>query len=169
MTTEEILKEIEELTKLNREYRSRVNQVLNEASGAIKHVDKALKEEYERGVKDAWDLACKLESFNTNQLVKIFGYNCVSDILSYHTYYEIKNMIEEYENKKEIEESIVRGDEVKVVGIGGTVFNGIFIGEDPSGSHCWVIGYDTNLPQALNKNIWVMSKTGKHVDLDWIN
>lgn len=173
MGTENTLKEISDAIKLNNESKRTTNEALSHAGNVIRNLEKKLKEEYERGTKDAWDLACDIccstafGGLSAKQLEIVFGLSNTSDVMDQYSYEKAKKAMSVYSTKIE-EEPIVKGDVVICTadnGDGDTI-EGIFCG-DNGDDHFYLLIKEYECVQRYPSYIWSLSKTGKHVDLDW--
>ncbi len=173
MTTENILKEMSDAIKLNNESKVTTNEALCHASNVIRSLEKKLKEEYERGTKDAWDLACDIccstafGGLSAKQLEIVFGLSNTSDVMDQYSYEKAKKAMSVYSTKIE-EDSIVKGDVVICTadnGNGDTI-EGIFCG-DNGDDHFYLLTKEYECVQRYPSYIWSLSKTGKHIDLDF--
>lgn len=176
MTTENILKEISDAIKLNNESKVTTNEALCHAGNVIRTMEKKLKAEYERGTKDAWDLARKITCYTANggmskdQLEMIFGHEDSSHIMGHYFYEGAKKVLDEYEAKKEKEiekyNGLVMGDVVevhKLPVLSECDFKAIFCGSD---NECYYVLTNKNACFCkLNKDEYLLYKTDKHVDL----
>ena len=125
-------------------------------------------EHYNRGCEDAWELARKIAimpsvgGYTTTELDDIFGSDYEPRIFESNSGLEALAKVEAYEKKKKEEaEKPVIGD--VVVCNGGINFKGILIGENNDTYE--VLTVDDNLAQLLPKNRWIITKTGKHFDI----
>ena len=180
MTTENILKEMSDAIKLNNESKVTTNEALCHAGNVIRSLEMKIKEEcvdgdkrYEQGIKDAWDLAsdiCCSTAFggmSAEQLKMVFGKDNAVDVMDNYSYENAKKAMDNYLTKKE-EEPIVKGDVVICTadnGDGDTI-EGIFCG-DNGDDHFYLLIKEYECVQRYPSYIWSLSKTGKHVDLDW--
>ena len=185
MTTENILKEISDAIKLNNESKVTTNEALCHAGNVIRSLEKKIKEEcaegdkrYEQGIKDAWDLACDIccstafGGLTNEQLEMVFGKDTTMGVMDNYSYENAKKKMEEFLAKKEEEIDkpgpIVKGDVVICTadnGDGDTI-EGIFCG-DNGDDHFYLLIKEYECVQRYPSYIWSLSKTGKHVDLDW--
>lgn len=172
MTTENILKEISDAIKLNNESKRTINEALSHATTALRNMNKKLKEEYERGTKDAWDLACDIccstafGGLTNEQLEMVFGKDTTMGVMDNYSYENAKKKMEEFLAKKEEEEDpIVKGDVVICTADNGDTVEGIFCGYNGD-DHFYILLKDRACVQRLPSYIWLLTKTGKHIDLD---
>ena len=180
MTTEELLQDILEAKKLNSDVKSRIDTVLNYAYSAIRDSDKKSNEEYKKGTKDAWELARQIicdinqDGMSSNELQDIFGSWYSGNIMKKYTYDESKKLLDDYEeyhgqnkdNKTDYDE-FDRGDVVICKDITGKdSHEGIFCGI--SADRCYYIMFKhcNNIKKMPMEN-WHLTKTGKHIDLEW--
>ena len=179
MTTENILKEMSDAIKLNNESKRCTNEALCHAGSVIRNMGKKIKEEcaegdkrYEQGTKDAWDLAryiCCSSAFgamSSEQLNMAFGYYDTEDIMNHYSYENAKKKIDEYLTKKE-EDPIMHGDIVKCMNSSAYMafYEGVFLEDD--GQYYYILAKKDRKLHILIKTEWDLTKTDKHVDLDW--
>ena len=181
MTNENILKEISDAIKLNNESKVTTNEALCHASNVIRSLEKKLKEEYERGCKDAWNLACYIccstafGGMTAERLDMVFGKNNAAAVMDNYSYENAKKKMDEFlakeEEKNKKRNGLVIGDVVKVyawcIVLPGHKheFEAIFCGNDDD--HYYVLSKEDDGLQRLHKDDWLLIKTGKHVDLDF--
>ena len=175
MTNEQILKNIEAVIKFNKETRQNVNEALSQAMIAIKNIDKKFKEEYERGCKAAWDLACDIccstafGGLSAKQLEIVFGLSNTSDVMDQYSYEKAKKAMSVYSTKKK-EEPIVRGDIVVCEREFPDVilsYTGIFLKED--NGHYFILVSENKEDvdrHVLKTDLWNITKLDGHVNLD---
>lgn len=182
MTNEEILKEMHLAMKVNNESKRLVNEALCHAANVITRIattaEKSHSEEYERGTKDAWDLAVKIcgnissGGLTINELESIFNLRYEPSIISRYDYKTAKKMMDDYYESLKNEESdndaydpLTIGDVVICACYGGEIepFEGIFCGLSLDDYH--VITKEDDCVQRLPSGAWYLTKTGKRVDL----
>lgn len=170
MSTEVILKELSEAIKLNNESKRTTNEALCHAGNVIRSLEKKLKEEYERGCKDAWDLACDIccstafGGMTNEQLEMVFGKDTTMGVMDNYSYENAKKLMDEFLAKKPEEDPIVKGD-VVICSDGNYAIEGIFCG-DNGDNHFYLLTNECKCVQRYPSYTWMLTKTGKHVDLD---
>ena len=164
MSNEEIVKEIDEATRLMAEAKVKMNGTLNLARGAIVKGNAVDKEAYNKGLNDAWELANKISDIDsTSERARIFNYVVggitVVDILRDFTPQEALAKLEAYEKEqKKARQKIMVGDIVALEdGIKGVVM-------DEDGVDNVVIFTENGCIEAwMNKKY--ITKTSKHIDI----
>lgn len=181
MTNEEILQEIKAAIKLNNESKRLTNEALCHASNIITKVvtedPELLIKEYERGIKDAWDLAmniCGYGHMTYDELGELFYTRNIATIIGKYDYTFIKKRMDEYMSKhgSAITE-LVRGDVVECEGMIDdfeySSFKGVFFGDTHPGEKetgiYHVLVKESIEPLALPKEDWFLRKTGTHIDI----
>ena len=161
MSNEEIVKEIDEATRLTAEARVKTNEALCHARNVVMN-SKGNEEAYNKGLEDgrneAWELAKKLWRNDAKTNDDIYGIEYFIDIVNEYTPQEALAKLEAYE--KEQNEMKV-GDVVTVCGEKGIVV-GYLCGLEEY--EVWMDGYER--PQRICKN--EIKKTGKHIDIQSI-
>lgn len=120
MTAEDIKKEIERMQDVTKDIKVSVGNLrsdINQLSGAIKQDQ---DDQYQRGYRDAWDLATRITLDDTDggipmeELKAVFNTGTTYRIFKDFGCFEIASKLKEYEKKKaEIQEGAFRvGDEV---------------------------------------------------------
>ena len=185
MNSECVLKEIEAATKLNSESKRTTNDALSHAAGVIRSLEKELKayetdeKDYKRGCKDAWDLACDIccstafGGLTNEQLEMVFGKDTTMGVMDNYSYERAKELMDRYEEKKKkkegsLDDPIIQGDVVIYTRLHTNYCNqleGIFCGIDADSYY--IILKDNYCTQILPICEYTLSKTGKHVDLNW--
>ena len=178
---EDLIKQIDEVTKQNTEYLRDMNVSLNHIRGGIcKSTKNAEEEGYDRGLNDDWEIARKTVHLPSNggythkEMVSIFGRTCVNDILERFTAVEVMDRVKKYEEqrkKKEEQEkeaqTFKRGDVVMCHSIIYPPDSRlvVYIGET---EHDYDVLYrDHNITQLVSKENYYLTKTDKHIDLDF--
>lgn len=169
MTNEQILNEISLVMKDNNKVKVGVNEALTHAANAIRKMEKERDAAYDDGLNDGVDLYTKLYNLAGDgglpikTIQDIYGCN-VGNVMKQYTPKEALNKLREYEsdNQKTVTDEIVRGDEVVCEASGSTI-RGIYLGA--SLHSYWVVFPEDEIPQSLTKSMWILTKTGKHVDL----
>ena len=184
-TTEDVRKEINEATKLQRETTRVVNEALCHAAGKL---DK-LEEEYNRGLNDCWRMirriylsnkAIEPDRLSVSELDEIFddvymGDSYIGGILKNLTPQEALDRINVWEEKKaeedrkkpEEESKLKIGDVVELCNISGTALkHGIYL-ETNEYDHVCVAKNDSGLITRMyyRTTCWNIRKTGEHVDI----
>lgn len=169
---DDVLEELKVALKISKESKKVVNEALAHAFSTIQKMHNDAAIEYERGCHDAWKLAKNILTdvysggYTSGEMLLIFDTALPTKIFINYTALEALEKVREYEEKKAKEEQkLVRGDEVIADG-GGIKFKGIFCGEN--NEYYWVMDQDEAVPQKLPKHdvcVWVITKTGKHVDI----
>lgn len=170
--SEELIKKIDEITKLNQEYRRDMNEKLNHIRGGLTKKTEDVEEAYNRGLNDAWELARKMTylpsegGYEYKEMVAIFGRSCVNDVFKGFTCVEAMDRVKKYEEqqkKKEEQEkeaqTFERGDVVKY-NCGDEIKEAIFLGETEE--YYWAISDNDTVPQKLYKYHFTLTKTGKY-------
>lgn len=179
MTNEQILQEISDAMKLNKQARIASNEALSHAANAIRQSEKNGKE-YEQGAEDCKEAIRKLISMpfagglSSTETQQLFGTISIVDIIEKFSATEIIEKIKDYDSKKDDtkrevepkEKPIQRGDHVKAI-LKTTDYQieGILYSENAA--HYWLLrkgikGY----PCKLRNTDWDLERTGKHTDLD---
>ena len=166
MTNKEIIKEIEESIRLINQTKTTVNDALCHARTALERQDKLIKEAYDRGLNNAWELARIItaapcdDGFAEGELLNIFQTPFARHIFKCNTYQEALAKMGAYE--KEQERRIKVGDIV-------TGYNG--------GEEYVVVATEDEMPngQPLLRNrsngkvcfatTCSLVKTGEHIDI----
>ena len=159
MSNEEIVKEIDEATRLMAEAKVKMNGTLNLARGAIVKGNAVDKEAYNKGLNDAWELAKKLWHNDARTNDDIYGIEYFIDIANEYTPQEALAKLEAYEKEQEkVRQKIMVGDIVTLED--GT--KGVVMDED--GVDNVVIFTENGCIEAwMNKKY--ITKTGKRIDI----
>lgn len=168
-----LIDKIDALTKRNTEYMRNTNITLNHIRGGItKSIKNTEEEAYNRGLNDAWKIARRLVlsdrdiAFFTNEdMEEIFDCDTYFEVLRQYTCREAmdaeKAYREEQEERKTKEaQTFKRGD---VVIVGDMSRTGIYASEDDEYYYVWLNGDYHIAP--LHKQVYKITKTGKHIDL----
>ena len=117
MTKEQVIKKCREAIDVNKSVRETTNNALSHAIGLLEKQDG----EYERGLKDAWELAKKIvlpvynDGYTPIDLKEIFDSSSHNTIMYSLTPQEALAKVKEYEKKKEEEAAKPKlGDVVEV-------------------------------------------------------
>lgn len=163
MSNEEIIKEIDEATRLMAEAKVKMNGALNLARGAIMKGNTVDTEAYNKGLKDgrneAWELAKKIivdfRNKTGDEFLDIFGCYC-TEVFVTHTPQEALAKLEAYEKEQA---TFKRGNIVLFV---DTDELAIYIGQYADGTHA-VVFNDCNIPQKVSTE--EIRKTDKNIDI----
>lgn len=190
MTNEEILQEMRDAIKLNNEAKAKTNEALTHAANIITKLtikdSDILSKEYERGIKDAWDLAmniCGYGHMSYDELGELFNTRNIATIIGKYDYASVKKKMDEYMSNRRSTVTktteLVRGDVVECEGMPNEYeydrFKGVFFGDTHPGKNetgvYHVLTKECIEPLALPKDSWFLRKTGKHIDIftedDW--
>lgn len=176
MTTEQLIKEMDEFIELNKDARRIGNELMNNIKGRFEHLERKADKSYEKGLEDAWELCRKIFSDDDDALLplelrEIFtcwdAANYFINILHNHTAKEALEMVSEYEKKKAEEEAkrIRIGDVVRLkdpIGYGP----GVVAGLSDDGKCVSVIFSDFSWQKNALWFVDQIEKTGQHVDLE---
>ena len=174
MTTEQLIKEMDEFIELNKDARRIGNELMNNIKGRFEHLERKADKSYEKGLEDAWELCRKIFSDDDDalrplELREIFtcwdAANYFINILHNHTAKEALEMVSEYEKKKAEEEAkrISIGDVVTVEPCNKPL--GIVIAIDEKFKKAKLM-YDDLSWRTSEWYLADLVKTGKHVDLE---
>lgn len=165
MEKKEFINIIDELTKMNSDYRAEINKQLNRISGFVEQA-------YNQGAEDAWELARKVcvykseGGYTSGELMDIFETGSLVVIFDNFTAVEAMAKVKEYEERKKKEEKesqrFERGDAVEFNAVGGP-FKAIFIEE--TNDYYTVLCDGDYYTSRLEKDLFQVRKTGKHIDL----
>ena len=160
MSNEEIVKEIDEATRLMAEARVNTNEALCRARNVVMN-SKGNEEAYNKGLEDAWELAKKFYlnvkdgGLSYIDIGNIYGMP-IYEILQHMTPQEALAKLEAYEKKQN---EIKVGDVVTTInGECGYIVTNIQL---PNTLHC----INSRNGYALQMKISSVKKTGKHIDI----
>ena len=175
--SENLLEKIDEITKLNQEYRRDINERLNLIRGGLTKKTEDVEEAYDRGLQDMWECIYAINAsvnkggLTVDECCAIFGNKYMTDIVERYAYRECINLYKSHMEKKselakkaEAEyQTVKRGDVVEVVGGIGDSCTGIFLSD---GYHYYsvLLDGDSHVTE-LTKDVFRLTKTGKHIDL----
>lgn len=179
MTNEQILQEISDAMKLNKQARIASNEALSHAANAIRQSEKSGKE-YAQGAEDYKEAIRKLiytpfaGGLSSTETQQLFGTISIVDIIGKFSATEIIEKIKDYDSKKDDikrgvelkEKPIQKGDHVKAIlkTVDYSV-EGILYCETPT--QYWLLRKGSRgCPAKLRKTEWDLERIGKHVDLD---
>lgn len=131
------------------------NDILNELLLMIKKG----KDIYNEGVKDAWELAQKIDILTD----EVFDSFSCRYILDHYTYQEALAKVQEYEKKKAEESKLVPGDVVEFESIRYGKIKGIFIKYEDD--DIVILSRKGGSYRLVGKDVWNIEKTGEHVDI----
>lgn len=129
---------------------------------------------YEQGLEEAWEIARKIilpssyGGFNGKELKRIFAedYNTTVTLFANLSVHEAKEKIAAYEAeqaKPKLGDVVI----IKPVDDECRSFNGIYLGTNIDGHY--ILENDGVLPTfLLNRDAWIIEKTGKHFDIQSI-
>lgn len=170
MVLKEMVKTIDEITKMNKEHTAKTNEALNRIRGGLSTA------EYEQGARDAWELARKIVmcvedgGLTSEELNKCFGDPCHFIIFGENTYEEALAKFKEYEEKKRIpaEQKLECGDVVTCESTTADrkfIFTGVYW-HSTEKSH-FIINTSLNSISTteIYKCNWTVTKTGEHIDI----
>lgn len=179
MTNDEILKELSEAMRQNREAKRVVGEALSHASNAIWQASKKPSEDsliaaYERGLNEAWELSKRIYvlssygGYTMDELEVIFGDCIMSEIYKKYSAKEALAKEKAYKDSRlkqeEKTEELTRGDVVEVRGLyTGRIVKGIYCHED--NDEYQILTEECPCAQLLRKSNWQIRKLGKHVDI----
>ena len=181
MNNEKILKDIDELIMTNRVARQfagtemakdslrKSNDVLSKARIALKNKDGG----YEKGLKDAWNLAFKISGspdkgcYNNDELYEIFDCRSSCGVFDSYSYNTALRLVEEYEKKKDEAAKLVPGDVVDVLGVydAKNKYHGIFIKYNDNDDVVILTRSYGSTTFINSDNSWEITKTGEHIDI----
>lgn len=174
---------IDEFTKLNKEYTRKFNELLNGIRGEINKEVAAFElaekeshdQAYNQGVMDLWEAVYAIAvdptygGLSTDECFKIFGHRYTTDICLNRTGFEVLNRYKKYKETKEEKErqekeaaTFEKGDVIACDAIGGE-FKAILIEETED--YYMVLGDGNDYTSRLEKDVFPIRKTGKHIDL----
>lgn len=167
MDNREILKELDEAIKLNREARSKNNDAMCHAKNALMYGENCKIEDsvaYKHGLEDAWEIARKVllgpsnGGYTPREHVEIFKMSYI-DVMRDLTIHEVKEKIAAYEAEQAKPKL---GDVVEIDDRGEFLFLGegreYYYALDPSDN-------DGIPHQFVKKYVEKIEKTGKHFDI----
>lgn len=170
MDNKEIIKELDEAIKLNREARTKNNDAMCHAQNALARVVNADSDSYKQGLEDAYKLIKRLHfdetlPENLHDLFPIYDRSLtgIPNILKQYDIHEIKEKLEAYDGERNKPKL---GDVVKC---GSLVSNATLIGilsnENERTYSVILKGKSGVTYQDLYKDCWTIEKTGKHFDI----
>lgn len=180
MKHEQLIREINNMIINNRAVRCFIDSLsakeqLRENNNLLGKIETILKDadnEYNRGGEDCMNLVRKIAcltaegGYNGKILDEIFGRSwSPSRIFRDHSFKELKDKIDAYEQKKKEEaEKPVVGDVVRCSHKYGTEeYVGIVRAEEPG--YYYIMTKDNVHIICLLKSGWIIKKTGKHLDI----
>ena len=130
---------------------------------------------YEKGVKDAWNLAFKIAGspdngcYDNKELVEIFDCMDSCDVFDNYSYTTALRLVEEYEKKKKEKYQPIIGDVVKIIHKDSPkdVYYGIYLGLD--GNAIYIMERGCSIPSCYHIAYYKIFKTDQHVDLEGWN
>lgn len=166
MDNQEIIKEIDESISLINETKTTVNNALSHARTALEREDKLIKEAYDKGLKDAWELARRLTAaqcdggFSEGEVARVFGTPLVRVVFKCNSYEVALAKIEDHEKAQS---EIKVGDEVAIL---GSAVKGYVISKSEEGEgHCTVLITNYKGFRVASYAKSAVRKTGKYVDI----
>jgi RNA-binding protein YlmH len=151
MSNEEIVKEIDEATRLMAEARVKTNEALCHARNVVMN-SKGNEEAYNKGLEDAWELARKIYEMKSKEFDKVFRDVHYVDVFYHFTPQEALAKLEAYEkgqNEIKVGDVVEQNEQKFVI---------IFVNNE------FVNGIDEN-GRFSHISIENCEKTGKHIDL----
>lgn len=116
LTSEQIIEEIKLAMTLNSNTKAKCNETLTHAMSFIIHEAKELEDrlvkEYERGLKESWEIARELCKTGYSECSEIFGDETVEYVIKNYNPLKVKSMMESYKEEKESKKIFV-GDIIK--------------------------------------------------------
>lgn len=168
-TNEQLIKEIDEISELNREARRRSNEVLSRVRGKLEHSDKKISDEYERGLEDAWELAKLfaidddkggLHSKDINNIYGLHWWEVFKEYTAHDAMSAYKDWLKE---KEEEAKKPKTGDVIEVIDdVGSYSEKGVFMSEGMDG---FTYISKNGLVCVAKKANFSFRKTGEHVDI----
>lgn len=158
--------------KNRKEINSMTDKLNNSLIRTFEHVDKCEQEAYDRGLNDCWQMIKRLyltkksDSITTIERGEIFGKTSIYDILRDFTPQQALEKIRAWEEKKKTEEraKLNIGDVVEVYVNSSIIISKAVFLNDNEDTYC-ILYSPLSGPQLINKSVYTLKKTGKHVDI----
>ena len=170
MNKEEVIKKCREAIEVKKSVRETTNNALSHAIGLLEKNDG----EYERGLKDAWELAQKIGNhpknggYDYDEMDAIFGSPIIGVVFDKYTYQEALAKVKEYEKREGEAAKPKLGDVVEVKGfdlrgVFRYTHKGIYLKETDTTHNILVNEGDIYILE--KEYLESIEKTGEHVDI----